>query len=132
MKRTIDELFTKAQLEQLINNDRRRLERFEMDVDDMEPVVKLFTPAGRGTWLLVSLCEEDMDQAFGLGDLGFGTPEMGYVSIAEMLATTVRGIAAVERDRHWRANGTMAEYVAEAMRERRIVDQIPRRVDEAG
>ena len=48
---------------------------------------------GAATWLLTEL-DEDGDQAFGLCDLGFGCPELGYVSLTEMRAVQVRG------DRH--------------------------------
>jgi len=48
------------------------------------PAVWLFTPDGAGSW---SLWEYDSGQmlAFGLCDLGLGFPEIGYVSIEELL-----------------------------------------------
>jgi len=50
---------------------------------DFEPVVKLFTADGNGTWLLTEL-NPDIDLAFALCDLEFGEPELGYVSFAEL------------------------------------------------
>src|SRR5450755_4554581 len=48
---------------------------------DHKPVVKLFTPDGAATWLLTEIDPDDPDRAFGLCDLGFGCPELGYVSL---------------------------------------------------
>jgi Protein of unknown function (DUF2958) len=66
---------------------------------DPSPVVKLFTPDANATWLLTEIDENDV--AFGLCDLGLGTPELGYVSILEILS--VRGPMGlpVERDKHY-------------------------------
>lgn len=55
---------------------------------DHKPVVKLFVPWGAGTWLLSEI-DEDGDRAFGLCDLGFGEPELGYVSLSEL--RSIRG-----------------------------------------
>jgi len=48
------------------------------------PVVKLFDPAGAATWLFTEMMP-DGDTLFGLCDLGFGCPELGYVRFAEAL-----------------------------------------------
>ncbi len=66
---------------------------------DPSPVVKLFTPDANATWLLTELDENDV--AFGLCDLGLGSPELGFVSICEILS--VRGPMGlpVERDEHY-------------------------------
>ncbi|RVC60517.1 DUF2958 domain-containing protein, partial [Mesorhizobium sp. M2A.F.Ca.ET.046.02.1.1] len=50
---------------------------------DHVPVVKLFDPTGAATWLLSEL-DADGDTLFGLCDLGFGFPELGSVSLAEL------------------------------------------------
>lgn len=50
------------------------------------PVVKLFTPDGSATWLISEGYEEpdgDM-RLFGLMDLGFGSPELGYAMLSEI------------------------------------------------
>ena len=52
---------------------------------DPPPVVKLFNPLGAATWLATEL-GEDGDTMFGLADLGFGCPELGYFSLSEIRA----------------------------------------------
>ncbi|CAH0357273.1 DUF2958 domain-containing protein [Sphingobium sp. CECT 9361] len=52
---------------------------------DPPPVVKLFNPVGAATWLATELAE-DGDTLFGLADLGFGCPELGYFSLSEIAA----------------------------------------------
>ena len=46
--------------------------------------VKVFTPDAGATWWLSEYDPREM-LAFGLCDLGLGFPELGYVSIAELL-----------------------------------------------
>ena len=53
------------------------------------PVVKIFNPTGAATWIISEQSPEHPDQLFGLCDLGFGSPEIGYVSLAEL--QSVRG-----------------------------------------
>ena len=92
-------LLTKAQYDRLIANGRKQDPvRGTPDEIDVEPVVKLFNPAGIGTWLLTELDPECPDIAFGLCDLGY--PELGSVSISEL--ESVRGPLGlgIERDRH--------------------------------
>ena len=73
-------LFTEKQRTTLLANGA------EIDVDHV-PVVKLFNPCGAGTWLLSELDPEYPDEcAFGLADLGFGTPELGSVGLSELSA----------------------------------------------
>ena len=48
------------------------------------PVVKLFYPAGGQTWLFTEMDPEQPDRVFGLCDLGFGHPELGWASLSEM------------------------------------------------
>lgn len=45
-------------------------------------VVKLFTLDAHATWLLTELDPDDGDTAFGLIDLGIGTPELGHVRLS--------------------------------------------------
>ncbi|PKK36786.1 hypothetical protein BWI96_10470 [Siphonobacter sp. SORGH_AS_0500] len=84
------------------------------DVDRM-PVVKLFTPFGRATWILTELNPMDPDIAFGLCDLGFGSPELGYVSIFEMESVIRFGMPAIEIDKHFTPEDPLSVY-AEAAR----------------
>ena len=78
---------------------------------DVKPVVKLFNPAGAGTWLLTEL---DGDLAFGLADLGMGSPELGYVSLSELENLRLPFGLKVERDRYFEASKSLAEYAEEA------------------
>jgi hypothetical protein len=59
--------------------------------------VKFFNPVGSGTWLFSEL-DEDGDTLFGLCDLGFGCPEMGSASLAEITAVTLPFGLTIERD----------------------------------
>lgn len=105
--------FTRARL---IENGLLRLEASENGeaAPDFVPVVKLFMPDAQCTWLLTELDPCDTDIAFGLCDLGKGTPELGSVSIAEL--ESVRGPLglAIERDIWFRAEKTIREYAHEA------------------
>ena len=110
-------LFTNAQREQLIRNGQASQEQDR----DHTPVVKLFTPDANATWLLTEIDPEDPDRAFGLCDLGLGSPELGYVSLAELAA--VRGPMGlpVERDQHFDADGPLSRYAGEAQRTGRVI-----------
>ncbi len=79
---------------------------------DYEPVAKLFLPWTSPTWLLTEMDEDGL--AFGLADLGFGTPEVGYISLDEIFAVRGPGGLRVERDIHWTAKKTLSEYATEA------------------
>jgi len=96
----IQRVFTKAQWLQLREND-------SLDEYDCKPVVKLFNPRGAATWLLTE-CDEN-GIAFGLCDLGMGFPELGSVSIPELIA-----VGFIERDLHFKATKTLSEYANEA------------------
>lgn len=87
---------------------------------DHPPVVKLFTPDGSATWLLSESDPDDPDRLFGLCDLGFGYPELGYVSLAEI--TELRGKLGlpVERDQHFVAVKPLSAYTDEARAAGRI------------
>jgi hypothetical protein len=80
---------------------------------DPVPVVKLFTPWANCTWLLTEL-EENEDIAFGLCDLGMGSPEIGSVDLSEI--TAIQGPAGlrIERDLHFKGDKLLSEYTADA------------------
>ena len=84
------------------------------DDRDHPPVLKLFTPDGAATWLISEADPDDPDRLFGLCDLGLGSPELGYVSLAEL--TALRGPLGlpVERDAYFAANKPLSEYASEA------------------
>ena len=64
---------------------------------DPPPVIKLFNPIGAATWLATEMAE-DGDALFGLADLGFGCPEMGYFSLSELYAIRLPYGLFIERD----------------------------------
>lgn len=85
------------------------------------PVVRLFTPDAKATWLLTEINPDDEDQAFGLCDLGLDMPELGWVSLSEL--ATRRGPLGqpIERDEWFKANGDLASYATRARIAGRIV-----------
>jgi hypothetical protein len=88
---------------------------------DPPPVVKLFTPDASATWLLTEIDPGDEDHAFGLCDVGLGFPELGYVSLAELMTVRGRLGLPVERDLHFKADKPISAYAREARMAGRIV-----------
>lgn len=88
---------------------------------DPPPVVKLFTPDARATWLLASLDPEEPDIAFGLCDLGLGFPELGSVRLSEIESIGKRFGLQAERDLHFTGRKPLSTYVEDAWRADRIV-----------
>jgi hypothetical protein len=84
------------------------------DDRDHPPVLKLFTPDGAATWLISEVDPDDPDRLFGLCDLGLGSPELGYVSLAEL--TALRGPLGlpVERDAYFVADKPLSIYASAA------------------
>lgn len=103
--------FTDEQLAQLSDNGRRSADG--EDIDPM-PVVKLFTPDGRATWLLTEVDPADQDRAFGLCDVGCGFPELGWVSLEELRVVHGRLGLCVELDQHFTADKAISAYAREA------------------
>ena len=103
---------------QLLANGQRSLAN---EGFDPPPVVKLFTPDAGATWLLTEIDPDDEDHAFGLCDLGLGFPELGYVSLAELMTVRGRLGLPVERDLHFKAGKPISAYAREARLVGRIV-----------
>jgi hypothetical protein len=114
-------LFTKTQTAQLIANCQAQIARMDSQQPDIDftPVVKLFTPDAQCTWLLTELGLDDI--AFGLCDLGMGTPELGFVCMHEL--RDLRGPLGlpIERDEHFTPDKSISAYAAEAREHGRIV-----------
>jgi hypothetical protein len=106
-------LLTKVIETKLRKNSALAGEAIEADENfDPKPVVKYFNPAGAATWLITELDEDG--RLFGLCDLGFGTPELGYVMLEEL--ESIRGAfgLGIERDRWFKAKGPLSLYADEA------------------
>lgn len=114
----ISQLITQEERRALLENGRRGRTSAE---HDPHPVVKLFLPGGASTWLLCELDPDEEDIAFGLCDLGLGEPELGNVSISELLA--LRGPLGfrVERDTSFRPKYPISTYADIAIDAGRIV-----------
>lgn len=82
---------------------------------DHVPVVKLFNPCGAATWLITEM-DADGDTLFGLADLGFGCPELGSMSLAEISAIQLPFGLTIERDLHFAGRHPLSVY-AEAARQ---------------
>jgi len=91
--------------------------------DDAIPVVKLFTPGGGATWILTELDTNFQTLAFGLCDLGFGTPELGYVDLQEIASIRGRLGLVVERDLNFHSRFPLSVYAEAARRAGRIVEE---------
>ena len=103
-------LFSDEQRDVLHENARGNAEGKELDPF---PVAKLILPGTRMVWLITELDPEDNDTAFGLCDLGFGEPELGYVSLSEITETAHQGFY-VQQDSQFKATKPLSEYVSEA------------------
>ena len=106
------QLFTKDQKRKLLKNGRQSNDT-EGAIDHF-PIVKLFTPDANCTWLISEIDPDYPDNAFGLCDLGFECPEMGYVSITELTALRGRLGLPVERDRSFKAKHRLSTYADKA------------------
>ncbi|MDO9369775.1 MAG: DUF2958 domain-containing protein [Sphingopyxis sp.] len=80
---------------------------------DPEPVVRFFNPVGAATWLATEIDADGI--LFGLADLGFGCPELGSFSAAELAAVRLPYGLGIERDLHFEAAHSLSVY-AEAAR----------------
>ena len=90
---------------------------------DHKPVVKLFTPDGAATWLLTEIDPDDPDRAFGLCDLGFGCPELGYVSLSELESIDGPLGLGIERDILFEAQAPLSVYTEAARRAGSITER---------
>jgi len=100
-------LLTAELREKLLANGR-------LSNSDVPPVVKFFNPAGAATRLATELdCDEDT--LFGIADLGFGCPEIGSFSLAELESVKLPFGLRIERDLHFSTEHRLSVW-AEAAR----------------
>lgn len=118
-------LITDSERQQLLANGRAQRQAIRYGAGDcipadLHPVVKLFTPDAAATWLLTELDPDDEDLAFGLCDLGLGSPELGYVRLSELANACGPLRLRIERDLHFEADKPISAYAVEAHEHRRI------------
>nr|WP_294814679.1 DUF2958 domain-containing protein [uncultured Sphingomonas sp.] len=87
---------------------------------DPPPVVKLFNPMGAATWLATEL-GADGDTLFGLADLGFGCPELGYFSLGEIAAVRLPFALRVARDLAFASTVPLSRWAEAARRHGSII-----------
>jgi hypothetical protein len=86
---------------------------------DPVPVVKLFNPVGAATWLATELLDDGT--LFGLADLGFGCPELGYFSLVEIGALRLPFGLRIERDSDFSSTVPLSLWADLARREGSII-----------
>jgi hypothetical protein len=82
---------------------------------DPAPVVKFFSPISAATWLATEL-DADGDTLFGLADLGFGCPELGYFSMCEIAEIRLPFGLSIERDLHFKTAIALSVWTNSARR----------------
>jgi hypothetical protein len=103
---------------QLLANGRNARRRGH----DPVPVVKWFTPDAQATWIITELDPDDPDIAFGLCDLGFGSPELGSVSVSEVESVRGRLGLPVERDLHFHTDRPISAWADASRAAQRITN----------
>jgi hypothetical protein len=79
----------------------------------------VLNPCGAATWLITEPDPHDPDRLFGLCDLGFGTPKLGYLSRAEIEAVRRRFGLPLERDLWFTGDKLLSAYSEAARAEDR-------------
>ena len=87
---------------------------------DPFPVVKFFNPLGAATWIATELYDDE-DTLFGLADLGFGCPEMGVFSLAEISSVRLPFGLFIERDEHFEPLARLSTWADIARRTGAII-----------
>jgi len=111
-------LLTKEIERKLLKNNSA-IKKGEAESSGMLPVVKFFNPCGDGTWLITDMDSDGI--MFGLCDLGWGTPEIGYVSLDELKSVNVGFGLGIERDLWFEADKTLQGYIKDS-REKSYID----------
>jgi hypothetical protein len=116
-------ILTNKIMEQLLINGETNNKRIAEDgrTMDFHPVVKLFFPFGNFTWLITEIDPQNPDIMFGLADLGQGCPEMGSISLSELLSVKGQFGLGLERDIHFEAEFPLSVYAKTATELGRIV-----------
>jgi len=80
----------------------------EKSMEEVKVPLKLFNPAGAGTWYIT---EYDPEEELAFGFVNLGDPEMaelGYIYVPELLQLKLPFGLSIERDRHF-GNHTLKE-----------------------
>ncbi|PXA97562.1 hypothetical protein DMC47_13135 [Nostoc sp. 3335mG] len=85
--------------------------QYRRDAADKRPLAKFFHPLSPATWLASELAE-DGDALFGLADLGFGCPELGWFSLSEIEALRLPYGLRIERDLHFSTTLPLAGWAS--------------------
>ena len=88
---------------------------------DLYPEVKLFCPGGSAIWLLTELNPES-NVAYGLCDLGVGSPELGFVNLDELEALAATEGLEIEVDLQFDTTRRLSEWAERAKIAGRIED----------
>lgn len=72
--------------------------------------------------LLTPELQEDDDTLFGLADLGYGCPELGYFSLNEIASVRLPFGLSIERDLYFEGLFRLSVYAEAARRHGRIVE----------
>lgn len=109
-------LLTPALYAALRANDIARGEKLCQGVEryDPVPILRLFNPIGSATWLATEIDEDGV--LFGLADLGFGSPELGYFSLKELQSVRLPFGLSIERDRFFVGCHSLSVYARAATR----------------
>lgn len=85
--------------------------QYRSEATDKRPLVKLLHPLSAATWLASELAE-DGDALFGLADLGFGCPELGWFSLSEIAALRLPYGLRIERDLYFATDLPLTDWAA--------------------
>jgi hypothetical protein len=100
---------------------RGNAKSLDRDTRDPIPLVKLFNPVGAATWLATEL-DADEGTLFGLADLGFGCPELGSFSLAELRSVRLPFGLGIERDLFFETDRPLSVWAQAA----RLTGSIPK------
>ena len=110
-------LLTAAQRQKLLANGRKSAAGRDLDP---RPVVKLFLADGHATWLLTELDPAEPTRAFGLCDLGLGTPELGTIDLTELVSLRGYLKLPLTRDVYFQPDRPLSAYADAARQAGRI------------
>jgi hypothetical protein len=118
-------LLTSELYRRLLTNGRWNNIKVKQDKspDDFPPVVKLFCPWSAATWRLTELDPQNPEIAFGLCDLGIGTPSWDASALPKssrfvVLAACVSNAIGISgQPRHYRPTPTKLAASAASSRE---------------